>query len=151
MINKLKKLYSKKDPSHNWNHIIRIKKNAEKISKSYKSLDKKLLKFLIEFHGLKEYVEQNKKEFDKIFVKCLLRHNKNPKKIEEKIVHDANLMDNLGKHGIKKALGYGKIIKRDKKDTYEYLRRNTRNINFYTNEGKRIGKEQIKIMQRILK
>ena len=150
-ISEIKKLYDKKDKQHNWNHILRIKKKIKILKKPYKKINEDLLNFLILFHGLKDYIKKNKKEFDNKYIKSLLRHNKNPKKIEEKLVFDANMLDNIGKQGIRKALIYGKIINRNKKETYEYLKKNIKNIKFHTIKGKQISKKEIKFMEKKLK
>ena len=128
---------------HNWNHILRIKKAIKILKEPYKELDESLLKFLINFHGLKDYVKKNKEEFNKEYVKLLLRHNRKPVKIEEKLVFDANMLDNMGKQGIKKALAYGKAIGRSEEDSYKYLKKSLRKVKLYTKKGKEIQKNHL--------
>jgi HD superfamily phosphodiesterase len=135
---------------HNWNHILRLKKNANILRKPYNNLNEELLDFLIKFHGLKDYVIKNKTDFSKEHIKSLLRHSKNPKLIEEKLVFDANMLDNVGKQGIKKALQYGKMVYRTKENTFNYLKANIKKARFYTKLGKQLGKKQIKIMREII-
>ncbi len=144
----VKKLYAKKDKMHNWNHILRIKKTVKTLKKDYSNLNENILEFLINYHGLKDYVKANKNNFPKNYIEALLRHNKTPKTIEEKIVHDANQLDNIGKKGIKKALAYGKMIGRTKEETFNYIRKALKNpIRFYTIEGKKLSKLAIKEMR----
>ena len=147
----VKPLYKKKDSMHDFNHILRIKKEVTNLKKSYKNINNKKLNFLIYFHGLKDYIKAHKKEFDKDYVKSLLRHNKNPKEIEEKIVYDANMFDNVGKQGVKKIFVYGKHINRSETETYNYLKEILKKVKFYTKEGKRKGKIEIKITKSILR
>ncbi len=147
----IKKLYEKKDRMHNWNHILRIKKKANLIKKNYKKVDEKLLSFIINFHGLKNYVNKNKKKFNGDFVKSLIRSHRKPIKVEEKIVFDANMLDNVGEQGIRKALYVGKLKGRNKVKTYEYLKKNSSKIKFYTKKGKEIGKKDIEIMMEKIK
>ena len=147
----IRRLYAKKDKMHNWNHILRLRRNVNILKKSYKKLDEELLKFLVNFHGLKDYVKSNNDKFPKSYIKSLLRHNKKPKLIEEKLVFDANMLDNVGKQGIKKSLEYGKQIKRNKEDTFRYLRANINKARFYTKLGKQLGNKQIRIMKEIIK
>lgn len=147
----LKKLYSKKDKMHNFNHIIRIEKNSNLIKRDYKNIDDNLLKFLILFHGLKEYVKTNQNKFGKYYVQSLYRSHNKPKRAEEKIVFDANLLDNLGETGIKKALYVGKLKKRSKKSTFEYIKKNIKKLKFYTKKGEEIGNKKIKEIGRKLK
>lgn len=147
----IKKLYAKKDKMHNWNHILRLRKDVDILKKPYKDVNEDLLEFLIRFHGLKEYVTKNKTKFSKKYVDSLIRHNNSPKLIEEKLVFDANMLDNVGKQGIKKALAYGKQINRNKEDTFRYLKTNINKARFYTKLGKQLGNKQIRIMKEIIR
>jgi len=149
-ISEIKKLYGSKDKMHDWNHIRRIKKNAELLKKGEKA-DEELLNFLINFHGLKDYVLLHKNEFEKNKVQSLIRSHKNPKLIEEKIVFDANTLDNLGVQGMKKALYVGRLKGRNKEDTFDYLRESLKRIKFYTKKGKEIGEREMKLMEEKLK
>ena len=150
-ITQIKKIYSKKDKYHNFNHILRIKKKVKILRKSYKKINEDLLSFLILYHGLKNYVKKNKKDFQKDYVISLFRHSKSPLKIEEKLVYDANMLDNLGKQGIKKALYVGKKFGRNKEQTFAYLRKELNGVKLYTKKGKVLGKKEIEIMKKILK
>ena len=150
-INEIKNLYNKKDKMHNWEHILRIRKNVLILKKNCNNIDEDLLNFLVKFHGLKNYVVKNKTKFSKVYITSLLRHNKNPKRIEEKIVFDANLLDNVGLNGIKKAINFGRMIGRSEKETFDYLRENIKKVKFYTKIGKKEGRKQIKIMKKALR
>ena len=150
-INQIRQLYSKKDKLHNWNHILKIKRDVQILRKGYSNINEDLLNFLIKFHGLKDYVLKNKNKFDKNLVIVLLRHNKNPKSIEEKLVFDANMLDNTGKEGIRKAIEVGKILGRSKEQTAKYLKKAIRNVRFYTKKGKILGKKKIDVMKKELK
>ena len=150
-IKEIKQLYSGHDKMHNWSHILRIKRKVKLLRKDYKKIDEGLLKFLILFHGLKDYVRKNQKKFDKEYVKSLMRHYKNPKKIEEKLVHDANLLENVGRFGVKKALFVGKSMRENKEKTYSFLRQYIDKAKFYTKKGKEIGNKEVKIMKEIIK
>jgi hypothetical protein len=150
MINvfELKKLYNKKDKMHDWSHILRIKNRVKLLRKGCDNIDEGLLQFLVYYHGLKEFVLDNKKEFDRRYVTSLMRHNKKPKLIEEKIVFDANLLDNLGKPGIRKALYVGKMLNRDVSKTKEFVSRGLKGVCFYTRIGKKIGKFEFETIKR---
>lgn len=145
-LSEIKKLYAKKDKMHNWKHILRLRRNVNLLKRPFKKLDEELLKFLVNFHGLKDYVKNNEDKFPKSYIKSLVRHNKKPKLIEEKLVFDANMLDNVGEQGIKKALVYGKLINRNKEDTFKYLKDSINKARFYTKLGKQLGKKQIKII-----
>lgn len=122
--NKLvKSLYSKKDKEHNFKHILKIKKYVSKL-KNDLDVDENKLNFLIYFHGLKDYVKQNKNKLGikESWVRALLRHTKEPKSIEEKLVYEANRLTNTGKEGLKKCIAYGKSIGRSKKESIKYFR-----------------------------
>jgi HD superfamily phosphodiesterase len=151
-LEEIKKLYAKKDSMHNWKHILRIQRNTKKILKRTKQkMDLDKLRFLINYHGLKEYVLKNKNKFTKEQIKSLLRHSKRPKIIEEKLVHDVNLLDNVGIRGIQKAFVVGKKIKRRREETLKYIQNNISKIKWYTLEGKRLGRIEIKMMKKAIK
>ena len=136
---------------HNWNHILRIRRKVKILRKSYENIDEELLRFLILFHGLKDYVRKNQKKFDKEYIKSLIRHTKKPIKIEEKLIHDANLLENVGRFGIKKALFVGKLMRDNDEQTFSFLRKYIKKAKFYTKEGKKLGKEKIEVMMNILR
>ena len=149
----VKPIYAKKDSMHNFHHIMRIKKKLTFLKRDYKKIDKEKLNFLLYFHGLKDWVEKNKDKilnlgFDEKDIKSLKRHTKNPKTPEEKLVHDANLLENVGRFGIQKSFTVGKKLGRTKKETIDFLKENIDKVNFYTPTGKRLGKKRIEIMKR---
>lgn len=147
----IKKHYAKKDAMHKWAHILRIREHAKKIiRKGSPALDKSKLEFLIHYHGLKDYVKKNQGKFIPGDVQSLLRHTKHPRTPEEKIVHDANLLDNLGKRGIRKALFVGKLKGRTKEETHAYLKRALKKVKFYTKQGEEIGKRELAEMREAL-
>lgn len=148
-IEQIKRLYSRKDKEHNFLHILRLKKKVKILKKPYK-VNEELLNFLVLFHGLKDYVKKHKSKFNKEQYNSLLRHNSNPRKIEEKIVFDANMLDNVGKNGLKKALRFGKMINRSKKDTIIYIKKNINKAKFYTKLGKKLGRKELKNMRKYL-
>lgn len=149
-VSDIRKLYNNKDKLHNFSHILRIKKYADFIKKNYK-VHEGLLRFILLFHGAKDYVIKNKEKFDSDYVKSLLRHNKNPIKIEEKIVHDANALDNIGNEGIKKALYAGKLKGRSIEKTKNYVRSELKKLKFYTKQGKEMSKNKIEVIKEWLR
>ena len=136
----VKPLYKDKDSMHDFKHILRIKERVSEIKKNY-NVDEEKLEFLVLFHGLKKWVTKNE---DKVlsmgvsneWIKALYRHTKNPKSIEEKIVCDANNLENVGEFGLKKCIEYGKSIGRSKEDSIKYFKKEVKRIKFYTEEGK---------------
>jgi hypothetical protein len=143
----IKNLYSKKNKMHDWDHILRLKRRVNLLKKNYKNIDEDLLKFLVLFHGLKYYVMKKKKDFSEGYVRSLMRYNKKPIKIEEKVVFDANALDNVGNFGIKKALTYGRLIGRSVDNTKKYLKGEVKRVKFYTIQGKVRGEKGVKIME----
>ena len=146
----IKKIYVKKDKMHNFNHILRIKRKIIILKRPYKNINLDLLNFLILFHGLKDYVKKNKNKFRKEYVSSLLRHSRTPKKLEEKLIFDANMLDNTGRAGIKKAMNYGKALGRSEKETMKYIKNNLHKVRFYTIEGRKIGRKRIEIMKKFV-
>ncbi|VVB78193.1 Uncharacterised protein [uncultured archaeon] len=145
-----------KDSMHNFKHILRIKKKIILLKKPYKKINEEKLRLLIYFHGLKDWVNSNNKIFFKLgFSKndilLINRHTKNPKTIEEKLIYDANLLENVGKFGIKKALIVGGELGRTKNETINYISTNLKKVKFYTIIGKKLGNEEIKITKEFIK
>ncbi len=152
----VKPLYKNKDSMHNFKHILRIKKRVSFLRKNYKDIDENKLKFLIYFHGQKDWVNKNKKKilswgYPKKYIISLNRHTKNPKLIEEKLVSDANLLEAIGKFGIKKSLQVGKERERTKEETIDFMGKNIKKVKFYTIKGKKIGNKGIEIIKDFLK
>jgi len=156
LIKFVKPLYKTKDSMHNFNHILRIKRKVANLQKDYSDINEKRLKMLIYFHGLKKWIKENKKKFlnlgfNKKDILLIHRHTKNPKTIEEKLVNDANLLEAVGRFGIKKALIVGKERGRNRAETIDYIRKNINKVRFYTKRGKKSGYIGVKITKDFLK
>jgi len=152
----VKPLYAKKDEMHNFSHILRIKRKVAFLRKGYKNLDGDLLLLLIYFHGIKKWVRKNKKKvlemgFSKKQIERLIKKNHSPKNSEEKIVFDANMLENVGRFGIKKMLILEKAYGQTRKDTIALAKKFLSEYKFYTPIGKRLGKKGIKIRKKWLK
>jgi len=149
----VKPLYSGKDKKHDFGHILRVRRNLRRLLKAagkekYSEVDNRLLYFILYFHGLKNWVDNNKEKIIELGysdddVQSLLRHSSNPQKEEEKLVYDANLLDNVGTAGIRKALYVGKTLGRSRKDTIKFLEENITKTKFCTPEGNKIGMKKI--------
>ncbi|HEY7367010.1 MAG TPA: HD domain-containing protein [Nitrosopumilaceae archaeon] len=124
--NEVKKIVAKNDPAHDFEHILRVYKNAEKICKSEKA-DKKLVLSAVLLHDIISFPKSDKrsktastksaikakkilKRFNfsmteiKIIMDAIESHsfskNKKPKTLEGKILQDADRLDALGSIGI---------------------------------------------------
>jgi len=150
----VKPLYNNKDSMHNFNHVLRIKRKVALLKKGYK-VDEGRLYFLVNFHGLKDFVKQHEKVLLKSYPKSYLisvyRHTSHPVNVEEKLVSDANLLESVGRFGIKKALRVGKERRQTKQQTLNYMRKNIKKIRFYTKLGKKQGNPGIKVIKQYLK
>lgn len=150
----LKPIYAKRDSMHNFAHIIRIKSKVKLFRKPYKKIDENLLDFLIYFHGMTAILSKKeiiKLGFSEKYCALLMRHTKNPRKIEEKLVSDANLTESVGKFGIKKCLRVGKERGSTREEATIFMQKHLPNIKFYTRFGKIEGKKGIKICKEFLK
>ncbi len=148
----VKPLYNEKDKMHNFSHILRIKRKSNFLKKDYKNIDNNLLLFLIYFHGLKKWVIKNKKKvlefgFNETHIKSLTRKNDIPIKPEEKIICDANMLENVGNFGIKKAKILAKEFNQSQKEMLILAKMFQNKYRFYTPTGKKLGKKGIKIKQ----
>ena len=136
--NEIKKTM-KNDPAHDFKHIMRVYKNAEKISKKEKEANKKLVLTAVLLHDIVSYqksdkhskmssIESAKKSkqilkkygFSKdemIIVSDAIRdhsfsRNKVPETLEGKILQDADRLDALGAIGIARVFATGGLLKR---------------------------------------
>ena len=122
----VKKIVAKNDPAHDFEHILRVYKNAEKICKTEKA-NKKLVLSAVLLHDIVSFPKSDKrsktasiksaikakkilKRFNfsmteiKIIMDAIESHsfskNKKPKTLEGKILQDADRLDALGSIGI---------------------------------------------------
>lgn len=122
----VKKIIAKNDPAHDFEHILRVYKNAEKICKTEKA-NKKLVLSAVLLHDIVSFPKSDKrsktasiksaikakkilKRFNfsmteiKIIMDAIESHsfskNKKPKTLEGKILQDADRLDALGSIGI---------------------------------------------------
>jgi uncharacterized protein len=154
--NFVRPLYENKDIMHNFSHIQRIQKKIKILKKQYTLLDKDLLNFLVYFHGLKKWVKQNKKKFlsfdiKKEYIQSLIRPSDIPTKKEEKIVCDANMLENVGTFGIKKSKVLAKYYNQSLEETLSLAKKSQKNYKFYTPLGKKLGKKGLEIKQKWIK
>jgi len=148
--------YSKKDSMHDWSHILRIKRRVELYKSSCKKVNAQKLRFLVYFHGLKEFVKRNEQTviqmgFPRAYLSALYRHTSTPKSIEEKLVSDANLWEAVGKFGIRKALTVGRERKQTLKETLGIMEKNVSRAKFFTEKGKQFGNPGIPISKEFLR
>lgn len=131
--NEVKKIVAKNDPAHDFEHILRVYKNAEKICKTEKA-NKKLVLSAVLLHDIvsfpksdtrskiastKSAIKAKKilKRFNfsmteiKIIMDAIESHsfskNKKPKTLEGKILQDADRLDALGSIGIARTFAVG--------------------------------------------
>jgi len=152
----VKPFYAQKDPMHGFSHILRIKRKVSSLKKQYKKTDKDMLIFLIYFHGIKKWVKENENKllslgFKKEQINSLTRVEYTSTTIEEKIVCDANMLENVGKFGIRKSLILARYYKQTKKETLLSQKQFMSKYRFYTPLGKRLGNLGIKIKREWLK
>ena len=145
----VKPLYSKKDCMHNFGHIKRIKRKVAFLKKQYKILDKDFLNFLIYFHGIRKWAEKNKRKLVKLGYPSLWVSKINkPITPEGKVVWDANMLENVGKFGIKKTLALERYYGQTRKQTLKIAEKFMKNYKFYTPLGKKLGNPGIKIKRK---
>jgi uncharacterized protein len=128
-----RELHKRKDPAHDFSHIERVVKLCKELSASEKC-DMNLLLVSAYFHGvLRQEVEirkfLNSLGYKNEFVDKVIRTVKNstsisrPKTIEEKILHDANLLDALGAIGIARSFAKGGYEKQSLNETLRIFSR----------------------------
>lgn len=147
-------LYAGKDPGHDFRHIERIISRLDELSEGLNPAPiPHRLSFLACFHGLgprickeSEFRESvvafleglgwEKSEFE-VMLSSLENHLKDPKTVEEMIVHDANYYEITGAFGIAKAFTVGGSHGQSYETSIERYQRFLRHTRFRTSFGKR--------------
>ncbi|MFC1682047.1 hypothetical protein ACFL0X_00330 [Nanoarchaeota archaeon] len=143
----VKPIWDKKDPMHNFKHLLRIKKEVKKLKKQYKKLDEDFLNFLIYFHG--SWAKKNKKKVLRLgYPASWISKIDKPTTPEGKIVWDANMLENTGKFGIKKSLVLEKHYNQSRAETLKIVENFIKKYKFYTPLGKKIGDKRIEIKKK---
>jgi uncharacterized protein len=149
--NKVKKRLAKNDPAHDFEHIMRVYKNAEKIGKKEKA-NMKLIRAAVLLHDIVSYQKSdkrsknastesairatkmlNKYDFDRheidIIAQAIREHSFSkdviPSTLEGKVLQDADRLDALGAIGIARTFAVGGAEKRpfySKEDPFCYKR-----------------------------
>ena len=146
----VKPIFAKKDPMHNWEHILRIKRKVSLLKKQYKNINEDFLNFLIYFHG--SWAKKNKKKILKLgYPASWISKIDKPTSSEGKIVWDANCLENVGRYGIRKTLKLEKYYRQTRKETLDIVKKFARKYKFYTPLGKKLGNQGIEIKKRWLK
>ncbi len=130
--------YAARDIAHNFDHIERIIRRLDQLSKSASPSPRRdLLCFLACFHGLGARLREDETfrnqtiaflknlgwteaEIPELF-QSLERHLDSPETIEEEIVHDANKIEILGAFGVAKAFTMGAILGQSYEATADYF------------------------------
>ncbi len=147
--NFVRPFYAKRDPMHNFKHILRIKKKVTFLKKQYKDINKDLLNFLIYFHGSSTWAKANKIKIITLgYPKSWLDKINKPTTNEGKIVLDANTLENVGKFGIKKSLVLEKYYNQTRKETLSLVKKFIPQYKFYTPLGKKLGNKGIEIKRK---
>jgi len=124
-----RKLHEKKDPTHDFSHIKRVIKLCRKLAVSEKC-DINLLLVSAYFHGVLNKETEIRKFLksvgysdsfiDKVII-TVRNSTSGAGTIEEKILHDANLLDVLGAIGIARSFTKGEYEKQTLNETLKIL------------------------------
>jgi len=157
LVRLIKKLRKARDPAHDFAHVKRVMRLASVIAD--KSFDKEKLLLLCLLHGLTHEEEKSVKgileqmygkDAASDIIKSAKRLTKNPETYEEKVVHDANLLDSLGAVGMARAFMKGGYEKQSIKKTIEIIKRNTKR-KFLTKRGRTLGRRRKEFTSKFLK
>jgi|SRR3989339_1451361 len=146
LIKFVKPFYAKRDTMHDFSHIIRIKKKVAILKRQYAKIDEDFLNFLIYLHGSRTWAKENKKKIIGFgYPSSWISKINKPTSPEGKLVWDANLLENVGKFGIKKNLECERYYKQTREETLKIVKRYMKEYKFYTPLGKKLGNPGIKI------
>jgi len=159
----VKPYYEAKDMMHNFSHVLRILREAEKLSKNY-DVDKELLTYGAYLHGLIPKYEETVKQFlrkeglSEQRIKQIIQvawesHKKaKPKTIEGKILHDAHLIEGGKTFMIVKSLITGTLRGQTLQETIKYIEENLLGkFHCYLPEAQKLYEEKEKFTQKFLK
>ncbi len=137
--NEVKKIMDNGDPAHDYEHVMRVCQNAEKICKKEKKADKRLVLSAALLHDIASYPKSDRRskqssvqsakkskillrkfsftESEIITITDAIRdhsfsRSRIPKTLEGKILQDADRLDAIGAIGIARAFSTGGSLKR---------------------------------------
>ena len=155
-----RKLHKKKDPAHDFSHIKRVIKLCRKLAASEKC-DMNLLLVSAYFHGVLDKEAEIRRFLESIsysndFINKVITTVRNstsvskPKTIEEKILHDANLLDALGAIGIARSFTKGGYEKQTLNETLKILEKNMKR-KLLMPKAETLANERRKFMEKFIK
>jgi hypothetical protein len=149
--------YLSKDVSHDLGHILRIGQRLGDLERGLTVNNRPLLHFLVAWHGLADKIaggswfadatraflrtdEWDDDAIDTAYV-ALVRHTSSPVTAEERIVHDANVLETLGAFGIAKAFTKGGSEGQTYEETLVTYERCLEKAEFSTPRGQELALE----------
>ncbi len=150
----VKPYYESKDIMHNFSHVLRILREAEKLAKNY-DIGKELLTYGAYLHGVVPKHEEAARQFLKkqglseqrinqiIQVAWESHKEVEPQPIEGKILHDAHLIEGGKTFMIVKSLITGALRGQTLQETIKYIENNLLGkFHCYLPEAKKLYKEK---------
>lgn len=154
-----KNLHSRKDSAHDFTHIQRMMFLCRKIAPQKADID--LITRAAYFHGLLREEKSirsflGSQGYEDAYIHELIKTVRNarstakPQTIEEKVLHDANILDSLGAVGIARAFTKGGYENQTLRETTEIMKKNM-DRQLYTQKGKEISEGRKRFMKQFLK
>lgn len=144
--------YDGKDVAHGRQHVLRLCDRVLLLVPSGTDVDLPYLWFLVAFHGLVDALREpsfaagtqaalerlgwDKPSAQKA-MEGLRRHTTHPQRLEEKLVHDANLLEVLGAFGVAKAFTRGGADGQTYDETLDIYEQNLEKARFATDVGRK--------------
>lgn len=144
--------YDGKDVAHGRHHVLRLCERVLLLVPSDTDVDLPYLWFLVAFHGLVDALPEaglaaetqallERLGWDKSSaqeaIEGLRRHTTDPQRLEEKLVHDANLLEVLGAFGVAKAFTRGGAVGQTYDETLDIYEQNLAKAQFATEAGRK--------------
>lgn len=144
--------YADKDVAHGPEHVVRLQARVVELAPDDADLDLPYLWFLVAYHGLVPRLADDgfagettdflatlgwtRVDADDALA-GLRRHTTSPARLEEELVHDANLLEVIGALGVAKAFTRGGADRQTYEETLRIFEQNLEKARFATGVGRR--------------
>jgi hypothetical protein len=165
-VEKLIKPLHTEEGVHDWSTANRLARHIEYLANGCEPFDNERAKLLCWFHGIRDLAKDPAErrhwmrplrsagislETQTWLWIALDRYLETPVTLEERIAHDAVMLERVGAVGVARAFMFGGETGRPLRECADYLRRQIGETVFLTPAGRRVGVRRIVYTRRFLK